>query len=85
VEQLYDTNPGLMLYGFSKPPPLDVVRTWSRTLDVSVPADSHKAGVFFCAMVSVKLWLQLCFELVLVLVNVLVLILLLFSRTSYIF
>ncbi|KAG6769589.1 hypothetical protein POTOM_025239 [Populus tomentosa] len=72
VEQLYDTNPGLMLYGFAKPPPLDVVRTWSRTLDVSVPADSHKAGVFFCAMVSVKLWLQLCFELVLVLVNVLV-------------
>lgn len=47
MEQFYDTNPGLMLYGFSKPPPLDVVRTWSRTLDVSVPADSHKAGVFF--------------------------------------
>ncbi|KAG6771672.1 hypothetical protein POTOM_023054 [Populus tomentosa] len=46
VEQLYDPNPGLMLYGFSKPPPLDVVRTWSRTLDVSVPADSHKAGDF---------------------------------------
>ncbi|KAI5584547.1 hypothetical protein BDE02_06G088800 [Populus trichocarpa] len=47
VEQLYDTNPGLMLYGFSKPPPLDVVRTWSRTLDVSVPADSHKDFVYF--------------------------------------
>ncbi|KAJ6922543.1 hypothetical protein NC652_016247 [Populus alba x Populus x berolinensis] len=47
VEQLYDTNPGLMLYGFYKPPPLDVVRTWSRTLDVSVPADSHKDFVYF--------------------------------------
>ncbi|XP_011019119.1 PREDICTED: uncharacterized protein LOC105121941 isoform X2 [Populus euphratica] len=47
VEQLYDTNPGLMLYGFSKPPPLDVVRTWSRTLDVSVPAYSHKDSVYF--------------------------------------
>ncbi|KAL9361947.1 hypothetical protein Peur_044732 [Populus x canadensis] len=47
VEQFHDTNPGLMLYGFSKPPPLDVVRTWSRTLDVSVPADSHKDFVYF--------------------------------------
>ncbi|KAJ6699457.1 E3 UBIQUITIN-PROTEIN LIGASE APD1-RELATED [Salix purpurea] len=52
VEQLYDTNPGLMLYGFSKPPQLDVVQTWSSTLNFSVLAGFHKAGVVSCAMES---------------------------------
>ncbi|KAJ6746948.1 E3 UBIQUITIN-PROTEIN LIGASE APD1-RELATED [Salix koriyanagi] len=47
VEQLYDTNPGLMLYGFSKPPQLDVVQTWSSTLNFSVLAGFHKDFVYF--------------------------------------
>jgi hypothetical protein len=78
VEQLYDTNPGLILYGLYTSPLLDVVETWDRTLNFSVSPDSHKASVVLWEMVS-------CFELVLVLVGILMHILLLFSRTSCIF
>lgn len=45
VEELDNDNPGLMLYGFYESPPLDVIRTWSKTHNVSVPSDFHKAGL----------------------------------------
>ncbi|KAJ6316103.1 hypothetical protein OIU78_019393 [Salix suchowensis] len=47
VEQLYDTNPGLILYGLYTSPLLDVVETWNRTLNFSVLADSHKDIMYF--------------------------------------
>ncbi|KAL9374343.1 hypothetical protein Peur_033963 [Populus x canadensis] len=47
VEQLYDTNPGLILYGLYTSPPLDVVETWNRTLNFSVSPDSHKDFMYF--------------------------------------
>ena len=78
MEQLYDTNPGLILYGLYTSPLLDVVETWNRTLNFSVLADSHKASVVLWELVS-------CFELALVLVGILMHIFLLFSRTSCIF
>lgn len=38
-------KPGPMLYGFYKPPPLDVEITWNQTHMAVVPIDFHKAKV----------------------------------------
>ncbi|WCJ28027.1 RING/U-box superfamily protein [Euphorbia peplus] len=46
VEEL-DSNPGLVLYGLYKTPSLDVVKPWSRHLNTSIPADSHKEWTYF--------------------------------------
>ncbi|KAI4364280.1 hypothetical protein MLD38_020393 [Melastoma candidum] len=45
VEELDDTKPQLMLYGFLKTPELDVTTTWYQSHNASVPADSHQARV----------------------------------------
>lgn len=47
VEELDDTKPGPLLYGFLKAPPLDVTATWSKTQNASVPADSSKEWVYY--------------------------------------
>ncbi|KAF8394921.1 hypothetical protein HHK36_018860 [Tetracentron sinense] len=46
VQEVTDPNPGPILYGFYKPPPLDVETTWSETHNVSIPANVHKARPF---------------------------------------
>ncbi|XP_045822229.1 E3 ubiquitin-protein ligase APD2-like [Trifolium pratense] len=43
VEQNNKQKPGLMLYGFDHPPPLDVKINWTETYDASIPAKSQKA------------------------------------------
>ncbi|XP_038719176.1 E3 ubiquitin-protein ligase APD2-like isoform X2 [Tripterygium wilfordii] len=47
VEELGETKPGLILYGLYRSPPLDVVSTWSKTINASVPANSHKELIYF--------------------------------------
>ncbi|KAJ9180577.1 hypothetical protein P3X46_008799 [Hevea brasiliensis] len=47
VEEVDGNNPGLMLYGFYKPPSLDVVKSWIKSVNVSVLADSHKELIYF--------------------------------------
>ncbi|KAL5740401.1 hypothetical protein ACOSP7_029284 [Xanthoceras sorbifolium] len=48
VEQLDDpVRSGPKLYGFYKPPPLDVVTTWNESHSVSVPSDSHQEWLRF--------------------------------------
>ncbi|KDP24449.1 hypothetical protein JCGZ_25013 [Jatropha curcas] len=47
VEELDSNHPGLLLYGFYKPPSLDVVKSWSKSFNASVPADSHKEWIYF--------------------------------------
>ncbi|KAK2440749.1 RING/U-box superfamily protein [Trifolium repens] len=43
VEQNNKPKPGLMLYGFDNPPPLDVKINWTEIYDESIPAKSQKA------------------------------------------
>lgn len=45
MEQLDDTKPGPLLYGFYKSPALDVVTSWSKTYNASVAADYHMASL----------------------------------------
>lgn len=47
VEELEETSNQPTLYGFSRTPALDVVTTWSETLNTSLPARSHQEWVFF--------------------------------------
>ncbi|KAG2690854.1 hypothetical protein I3843_09G205300 [Carya illinoinensis] len=47
VEELNESAPGPLLYGFYKTPPLDTVTTWSETLNVSVQSDSHQEWIYF--------------------------------------
>ncbi|XWS55535.1 hypothetical protein CRYUN_Cryun09bG0008400 [Craigia yunnanensis] len=47
VEEIDDTKPGLILYGFYKSPSLDVVNTWSETYSSTVQADSHKEWIHY--------------------------------------
>ncbi|KAK4776924.1 hypothetical protein SAY86_005612 [Trapa natans] len=47
VEELDDTNPGPVLYGFYKSPALDIVSNWSESYNASVPADSDKEWVYY--------------------------------------
>ncbi|KAK2641056.1 hypothetical protein Ddye_022819 [Dipteronia dyeriana] len=47
VEQVYQQNSGmLMLYGFRKPPPLDVKKAWTETHNVAVVFD-HKEWLYY--------------------------------------
>ncbi|GMI92213.1 ABERRANT POLLEN DEVELOPMENT 2 [Hibiscus trionum] len=46
-EELDKQKPGLMVYGFNRPPPLDVVISWTETHDIFIPANSHKEWLFF--------------------------------------
>ncbi|KAE8656767.1 Ubiquitin-protein ligase, putative isoform 2 [Hibiscus syriacus] len=46
-EDLDKQKPGLMVYGFHRPPPLDVVISWTETHDIIVPANLHKEWLFF--------------------------------------
>ncbi|KAI4378752.1 hypothetical protein MLD38_016188 [Melastoma candidum] len=47
VEELDDTKPQLMLYGFSKSPELDVTTTWYHSHNASVPTDSHQEWIYY--------------------------------------
>ncbi|XP_030480386.1 E3 ubiquitin-protein ligase APD2 [Cannabis sativa] len=42
LEELNGSKPGPMVYGFHKPPPLDVVKIWSETYKLSISMDSYK-------------------------------------------
>ncbi|KAB5520400.1 hypothetical protein DKX38_024719 [Salix brachista] len=43
--ELGKPKPGPILYGFHKPPPLDVEITWTQEHDAAVPKDLHKANL----------------------------------------
>eukprot|EP00257_Ricinus_communis_P009427 XP_002528092.2 uncharacterized protein LOC8265049 [Ricinus communis] len=47
VQELDSNHPGLMLYGFYKTPPLNVVKSWSKSYSLTVPADSHKEWIYY--------------------------------------
>ncbi|KAK9290588.1 hypothetical protein L1049_008759 [Liquidambar formosana] len=47
VEEVDESKPGLMLYGFNEPPPLDVASTWSETHNASIQSYSHKDWIYF--------------------------------------
>ncbi|KAK9280355.1 hypothetical protein L1049_014044 [Liquidambar formosana] len=47
VQEIDQSKTGPMLYGFYKPPPLDVKITWSETHDASIQASLHKEWIFF--------------------------------------
>ncbi|KAM1753526.1 hypothetical protein ACFX12_006098 [Malus domestica] len=47
AQELDEQKPGPMLYGFHKPPPLDVETAWTETKDTLVPANYHKAWIYF--------------------------------------
>ncbi|KDP46493.1 hypothetical protein JCGZ_08465 [Jatropha curcas] len=47
AKEVYEPNPGPILYGFHKPPPLDVETTWTETHKAVVPIDFHKEWVYF--------------------------------------
>ncbi|BBH04646.1 RING/U-box superfamily protein [Prunus dulcis] len=47
AQELDEPKPGPMLYGFHKPPPLDVEVAWTETHDTPVPANYHKEWIYF--------------------------------------
>ncbi|WJX37266.1 hypothetical protein P8452_25042 [Trifolium repens] len=47
VEQNNKPKPGLMLYGFDHPPPLDIKINWTEIYDESIPAKSQKEWIFY--------------------------------------
>ncbi|KAK4834445.1 hypothetical protein QYF36_022809 [Acer negundo] len=47
VEELNEKKVGPKLYEFYKPPPLDVVATWSESYNVSVSTDAHQEWLRF--------------------------------------
>ncbi|XP_042959149.1 E3 ubiquitin-protein ligase APD2-like isoform X3 [Carya illinoinensis] len=47
AEEVNEQKPGPALYGFSKPPPLDVETTWNETHNAFVPANFHKEWIYF--------------------------------------
>ncbi|KAM1553156.1 hypothetical protein PS1_005917 [Malus domestica] len=47
AQELDEQKPGPVLYGFHKPPPLDVETAWTETKDTLVPANYHKAWIYF--------------------------------------
>ncbi|XP_022732344.1 uncharacterized protein LOC111286575 [Durio zibethinus] len=47
VEELDKQKPGLMVYGLSRPSPLDVEISWTETYEVFVPANFDKEWLFF--------------------------------------
>ncbi|KEH34271.1 ubiquitin-protein ligase, putative [Medicago truncatula] len=47
VEQNNKPKPGLMLYGFDLPPPLDVKINWTEMYDANIPAKSQEEWIFY--------------------------------------
>ncbi|TKY47156.1 Mitochondrial ubiquitin ligase activator of nfkb 1-A [Spatholobus suberectus] len=47
VEQIDKPKPGLMLYGFDGPPPLDVKINWTEMYNASLPAKFQKQWMFY--------------------------------------
>ncbi|KAK7305400.1 hypothetical protein VNO77_43305 [Canavalia gladiata] len=47
VEQIDNSKPGLMLYGFNDPPPLDVKINWIEMYNASMPTKFHKEWIFY--------------------------------------
>ncbi|KAF5446724.1 hypothetical protein F2P56_032326 [Juglans regia] len=47
AEEVDEPKPGTMLYGFYKPPPLDVEIGWTETHNAFVPANFHKEWIYF--------------------------------------
>lgn len=47
AQEINGQKPGPMLYGFHKPPPLDVETTWSEKHKASIQANFHKEWIFF--------------------------------------
>ncbi|KAF8010610.1 hypothetical protein BT93_J1297 [Corymbia citriodora subsp. variegata] len=47
VEELDESKDGPMLYGYTKPPLLDVETTWTETHNVSISANFHKEWIHF--------------------------------------
>ncbi|KAK4792495.1 hypothetical protein SAY86_022930 [Trapa natans] len=47
VEELDDSKPGPMLYGFHQHPQLDVKKTWSESRVAFVPANFHQEWIYF--------------------------------------
>ncbi|XP_061345892.1 E3 ubiquitin-protein ligase APD2-like [Gastrolobium bilobum] len=47
VEQIDKPKPGLLLYGFDKPPPLDVKINWTEMYNASIPAKFQKEWIFY--------------------------------------
>ncbi|MQL83864.1 hypothetical protein Taro_016367 [Colocasia esculenta] len=45
--QLETDRPGSLLYGFSNRPPLDIRSMWSESHNASIPANFHKAWVYY--------------------------------------
>lgn len=50
AEEIHETLPGTMLYGFTKVPPLDVLTTWPEKHDVVVESGHHKVKNFCCCI-----------------------------------
>ncbi|XP_042955581.1 E3 ubiquitin-protein ligase APD2-like isoform X1 [Carya illinoinensis] len=47
VEEVDEPKPGPILYGFYKPPPLDIEIAWTETHMAFVPANLHKEWIYF--------------------------------------
>lgn len=47
VEEFDESKPGPMLYGYTKPPLLDVETTWTEKHEVSIAANFHKEWIHF--------------------------------------
>ncbi|XP_043724047.1 E3 ubiquitin-protein ligase APD2 isoform X3 [Telopea speciosissima] len=47
VREVVDQKSGPILYGFYKPPPLDVETTWSETRNISIPPNDHKEWIYY--------------------------------------
>jgi len=50
VEQNNKPKPGLMLYGFDYPPPLDVKINWTEMYDATIQAKSQEACATRCSI-----------------------------------
>lgn len=52
MEQNNKPKPGLMLYGFDLPPPLDVKINWTEMYDANIPAKSQEAWIYYLLFVD---------------------------------
>ncbi|XP_042481975.1 E3 ubiquitin-protein ligase APD2-like isoform X3 [Macadamia integrifolia] len=47
VQEVVDSKPGPILYGFYKHPPLDVETTWSETRNISISPNDYKEWLYY--------------------------------------
>ncbi|KAJ4970997.1 hypothetical protein NE237_004096 [Protea cynaroides] len=47
VQEVVDVKPRPILYGFYKPPPLDVETSWSENHSISIPPDNYKEWIYY--------------------------------------